>query len=250
MARCLLPEAWPRREGRHPPRWALEAEEALAARLARESGRRFFVAPAELAAAPDRFARRTVALFDAPEQVGSGGGAGAGADDLSRRLMREGRVLASLLAGPAARDFHGRRPGKAAKAALNTQARLFTGDRAAEARARGGKAGLWGEGFAPLQAEAAGEYTARWRGFAVLQGRAVSWEEGGSYGWLRFGERRTGCTLAVADGLFPSLEALGRDPAGLVGQALELRGWLEWRGGPYVALAGPHRLSPPMDAPG
>ena len=229
-ARRLLPEAWPRYDDQPAAPWGAAVEAAVSARL---EGVRVRLAEREWReVAEDRFGHRALSFMEADADI-----------EINRLLIAEGLAVAS------ARDagFRGARSGRLRDEEarlLREDAGVFARDFAAEEEARAMRRGVWGNGLRVLMPETASGYTARWRGFGIIRGVPLSHQERSTLDWLNFGhDPRTDFTLAIPRILRTRVEELlGEEISGFPGRGLEMRGWVEWRGGPYVVLSAPHRL--------
>lgn len=114
---------------------------------------------------------------------------------------------------------------------------------AAEDAARTARRGLWGWGLR-IFATADAEHVPR--GFVLLSGRVRRVALSRSRAWLNFGEDPArDFTLALDAERVQAWQALAPQvPAleALEGQRVQVRGWMDWRGGPYIELAHVARL--------
>ena len=118
-----------------------------------------------------------------------------------------------------------------------------------EAHARQTKTGLWNTGFRILQADETATFTREKRGFAIVRGRArfydglINQDGKPRSGFLNFGSQsKRDFSVRLTRTASTNLMQTGLTPDSLLNQQLEVRGWLEWRGGPYIALTHASRL--------
>lgn len=114
----------------------------------------------------------------------------------------------------------------------------------AEARAREARRGLWAlDAHAVLSARAVGALSAAAQSYRIVEGRVVSVRRTRRSTYLNFGavwrDSLTGVVAARDRVLF---ERAGVDLEALAGRTLRLRGWLERRTGPTMALTHPEQL--------
>ena len=112
---------------------------------------------------------------------------------------------------------------------------------AAEKKARTKKVGLWA-GHIYQVAEATGtELKPGW--FQLVQGQVVSTAKVRKTIYLNFGENwRDDFTIQLNTHVEKQLQAQGITPLSLEGSDIEVRGWVEWSGGPKIILTHPNQL--------
>ncbi|MGR4001272.1 MAG: hypothetical protein OD811_05750 [Alphaproteobacteria bacterium] len=229
-ARCLLPEAWPRYSNLPPLPWQEKANTDLISRLEGQYVRLSSREWQEVS--PDRFGHRVLTLEEANTDI-----------ELNRTLIKEGLVVASAR-DAAWRNAHTGHLRNNETRLLLEDARVFALDYAAEDAAHSAKRGLWSAGWKHLSAQSASQYTKYYRGFVIVRGTPLSHQETNTLNWLNFGHNpKRDFTLAIPRALRSRLIQLHKiEISELPGHTLEMRGWLEWRGGPYINLSAPHRL--------
>lgn len=115
---------------------------------------------------------------------------------------------------------------------------------AAEARARAGKLGLWGDPYYETKQadEPAAVLAARGR-FAVVEGKVVSVRESGGTIYVNFGRRWSeDFTVTVSKRNERNFAAAGMAPKTLAGHRVRVRGWVEERGGPWIEATSPTQI--------
>ena len=149
--------------------------------------------------------------------------------DLTQELLRAGILLASP---------------EAEATVLQVRQDLHS-----EAQARKVRLGIWGAGYQVWTAADTPDFTRSRRGFAVVVGQVASYQglinkEGKPRsGFLNFGTRpKRDFSVRLSRKIMTRLMQEGIHPDDWLTQTLEVRGWLEWRGGPYMALANAWRL--------
>ena len=115
---------------------------------------------------------------------------------------------------------------------------------AAEARARAAGRGLWADpNFAPLPAENPPRLAAEIGQFALVEGKVLSVRESGATIYVNFGRRWTrDFTVTILKRQQRNFAAAGFEPKGLEGRRIRVRGWIERRGGPIVAVDAPEQI--------
>jgi endonuclease YncB( thermonuclease family) len=116
--------------------------------------------------------------------------------------------------------------------------------RDAEQAARTRKLGLWGEPYAVLKdASDPADILADQGRFAVVRGRVASVRESTGIVYINFGQRWsdqfTATLLKRNEGSFAGA---GVTPKSLTGRTIEVRGWIEERGGPAVEVTQPGQI--------
>ena len=183
--------------------------------------------------------------------------AAAAARHALERLAR-GKTL-TLWHGGLAEDRHGRvfahsRTAEGAWLADELlrlgHARVFTqaedADRAAEmlkleAEARAARRGLWAlAAFAVRSDEEAGRFT---DSFQIVEGRVLKAAAAREFFYLNFGrDFRRDFTVGLDRAALRAFRRAGLDPASLEGKRIRIRGWVVWRGGPYVGATHPEQV--------
>jgi hypothetical protein len=116
--------------------------------------------------------------------------------------------------------------------------------RNAEREARAGGLGLWGDPYHVLKLSAnAGDVLAEQGRFGLVRGKVTSVRESGGLVYLNFGQRwpeRFTVTLHKrSEGMFAGA---GLTPKALTGRNIEVRGWIEERGGPAIEVTRPEQI--------
>lgn len=195
-------------DGREIRLAAVEAEaahrgEAIAAMSLRALGRRITLHGAD--DAPDRYGRQPAFVFVEGE-----------ARSLQDELLEAGQLLVGV--GIAATDC---------------RAELL----AAEAAARDARRGLWAVGAALKNAENVDDVLSRVGRFSVIEGRILSVREAGGTIFLNFGRRWTrDFAVTISRRILGSFEAAGISPKSLENKRIRVRGWVERRSGPQIAV--------------
>ena len=160
--------------------------------------------------------------------------------DLTQSLLAAG----SLIAAPTDRQENDPLSTSEKQTEINAD---FT----SEAQGRNTQAGLWGAGFRILSADETADFTQDKRGFVIVRGTVYSYDglirthgkaqnnfqSNFQSGFLNFGSRpKRDFSVRLTTKAAKHLAQVIQTPNQLQGQTLEVRGWLEWRGGPYIAL--------------
>jgi endonuclease YncB( thermonuclease family) len=116
--------------------------------------------------------------------------------------------------------------------------------RNAEREARSGGLGLWGDPYHVVKAAAdPSDVLAEQGRFVLVQGRVMSVREGGGILYVNFGQRwseqLTVTILKRSEGIFAGA---GLAPKVLPGRYIEVRGWVEERGGPAIEVMRPEQI--------
>jgi endonuclease YncB( thermonuclease family) len=116
--------------------------------------------------------------------------------------------------------------------------------RAAERGARAAKLGLWGDPYYVLKrAEDIADVLAEQGRFAVVGGRVASVRESGGVVYVNFGRRWSqDFTVTILKRNERMFTGAGLTPKGLAGRQVEVRGWIEERGGPAIEAARPEQI--------
>lgn len=129
-------------------------------------------------------------------------------------------------------------------------ARVFTqagaAERAAEmlkleAEARVAKRGLWAlANYAVRGDEEAGRFT---ESFQLVEGRVLKAASARELYYLNFGrDFRRDFTIGLDRAALRAFRRAGLDPAALEGKRVRVRGWVLWRGGPYIGATHPEQV--------
>jgi endonuclease YncB( thermonuclease family) len=116
--------------------------------------------------------------------------------------------------------------------------------RNAERDARSSRLGVWGEPFSALKvaADPADVLVEQGR-FALVRGKVMSVHESGGVVYVNFGQRWseqfTVTVLKRNEGIFTGA---GLNPKTLAGHNIEVRGWVEERGGPAIEVSRPEQI--------
>jgi endonuclease YncB( thermonuclease family) len=161
----------------------------------------------------DRYGRLTAWVFINPS---SGGGL------VQRELVAAGHVLVSPI------------PASPCRAYLQ----------AAEHEARSRGFGLWGEPYSVVKkADDPADVLADQGRFAVVEGNVRSVRESAGIIYINFGQHRsdrfTATLLKRNEGAFTGA---GVTPKALAGRTIDVRGWIEERGGPAVEVTRPEQI--------
>jgi len=116
--------------------------------------------------------------------------------------------------------------------------------RNAERDARDGGLGLWGDPYYVVKAAAdPADVLAEQGRFALVRGKVVSVRESGGILYVNFGQRWseqfTVTILKRNEGIFAGA---GLTPKALAGRSIEVRGWVEERGGPVIEVIRPEQI--------
>jgi endonuclease YncB( thermonuclease family) len=161
---------------------------------------------------------------------------------------RYGRLIAyAFVAGPAG-DTLVQRELVAAGQAVVSPVALAAGCRAqlrdAERAARTAKLGLWGEPYAIVKpADDAADVLAEQGRFAVVSGRVLTVRESGGMVYVNFGSRWSqDFTVSILKRNERIFASAGLAPRALAGHRVEVRGWIEERGGPAIEAVRPEQI--------
>ena len=113
-----------------------------------------------------------------------------------------------------------------------------------EKAARTARRGLWADpNFAPLSAENLARLAAERGRFALVEGKVLSVRESGATIYVNFGRRWTrDFTAVIPRRLRRPFAAAGVEPKQLEGHRIRVRGWIERRGGPVIAIETPEQI--------
>ncbi|TAK47478.1 MAG: thermonuclease family protein [Xanthobacteraceae bacterium] len=113
----------------------------------------------------------------------------------------------------------------------------------AEKIARQAKMGLWRGGSAIKNAESPGEIVPLVGRFAIVEGRVRSVRAAGATLYVNFGRRWiAGFAVPVSRRTMGILEAAGLRPRTWEKRRIRVRGWVELRGGPRIAVTRPEQV--------
>ncbi|MBR0931994.1 thermonuclease family protein [Bradyrhizobium jicamae] len=108
---------------------------------------------------------------------------------------------------------------------------------AAEAEARQARSGTWAASTVIKNAESPGDILAGIGRFTVVEGRVLSVRQAGATTYLNFGRNWTQDFAAtISRRIVPAFEAAGLGPKSLENRRIRVRGWVEVRRGPRIAL--------------
>jgi micrococcal nuclease len=115
---------------------------------------------------------------------------------------------------------------------------------AAETRARAGGLGIWGDSYYRVQrADRPADLLALAGRYELVEGRVLQAEKLGGQVFLNFGRYYKEDFTAVIDARALSMFAdLGLDPVKLGGALVRVRGWIDDRDGPRLAVTHPEQL--------
>jgi micrococcal nuclease len=116
--------------------------------------------------------------------------------------------------------------------------------RGVERRARANGLGLWGDPyFVMKEAQYPDDVLTELGRFALVSGKVISVNESGGLVYLNFGRRWTeSFTVTVAKRNQRAFTAAGLDPKKLTGRQIEVRGFIEERGGPAIEALRPEQI--------
>jgi micrococcal nuclease len=116
--------------------------------------------------------------------------------------------------------------------------------RGVERRARANGLGLWGDPyFVMKEAQYPDDVLTELGRFALVSGKVISVNESGGLVYLNFGRRWTeSFTVTVAKRNQRAFTAAGLDPTKLTGRRIEVRGFIEERGGPAIEALRPEQI--------
>src|SRR5258708_7826686 len=114
----------------------------------------------------------------------------------------------------------------------------------AEREARNGGLGLWGDPYYTVRAAAdPADVLVEQGRFALVQGKVMSVRESGGIVYVNFGERWSGqCTGTILKRDERIFAGAGLTPKALAGRSIEVRGWVEERGGPAIEVSRPEQI--------
>ena len=115
---------------------------------------------------------------------------------------------------------------------------------AAERHARAGKLGLWADPrYQSKRAENPAEILAERGRFTLVEGKVVSVRESGATIYLNFGRRwREAFAVTIAKRNERRFLAAGIAPKSLQDRRVQVRGWIEERGGPRIEAMRPEQI--------
>ena len=116
--------------------------------------------------------------------------------------------------------------------------------RASERAARSAALGLWADpDYSVQRAEKPAEIATRRGRFTVIEGDVVSVRESGGTTYVNFGRRWSeSFTAVILKRNAAALLAAGLDPKRLKGRRVEVRGFVELRGGPRIEVTRPEQV--------
>jgi endonuclease YncB( thermonuclease family) len=194
-----------------PPERAQAGEAARAALVALVAGKSLVLK--HLTPATDRYGRRVAFAFVA-----------GGERSLQADLLAQGWARAAVNgeAGPCAAE-------------LST----------AERQARGAKLGLWSDPYYVVrQAEHPAEVSAERGRFTLVKGKVVSVRESGGTIYVNFGRRWSeDFTVTILKRNERLFNTAGLEPKSLRGRIVEVRGYVEERGGPWIEAVRPEQIT-------
>lgn len=129
-----------------------------------------------------------------------------------------------------------------APTALAAGCRTYLRD--AERVARAAKLGLWGDPYYVVrQADNTADILAEQGRFAVVGGKVASVRESGGIVYVNFGRRWSqDFTVTILKRNERLFTGAGLAPKALAGRQVEVRGWIEERGGPAIEVARPEQI--------
>jgi hypothetical protein len=134
--------------------------------------------------------------------------------------------------------------GYALVAAGGDNATCATFLRGVERRARADGLGLWGDPYFVMKdAQYPDDILTELGRFALVSGKVISVNESGALVYINFGRRWTeSFTVTVAKRNQRAFAAAGLDPKKLAGRQIEVRGFIEERGGPAIEASRPEQI--------
>jgi endonuclease YncB( thermonuclease family) len=161
---------------------------------------------------------------------------GDAAEDRHGRLFAHARTADGLwLADELLRLGHARvftLPGAAGRAAEMLKL---------EGEARAARRGLWGlEAYAVRGDEEAARFT---DSFQIVEGRVLEAAQAREILYLNFGrDFRRDFTIGLDRAALRAFRRAGLDPRAFAGKRVRVRGWVLWRGGPYIGATHPEQI--------
>ena len=115
---------------------------------------------------------------------------------------------------------------------------------AAERAARRARLGLWADpDYSLKRAETPAAVLAEKGRFTLVQGKVVSVRESGGTIYVNFGRRWSeDFTVTISKRNERMFAAAGLEPKKLAGRLVEVRGWIEERGGPWIEATRPEQI--------
>lgn len=116
--------------------------------------------------------------------------------------------------------------------------------RGAERAARAAKLGLWGDPYYVVrQADNIADVLGEQGRFALVEGRVASVRESGGIVYVNFGRRWSqDFTVTILKRNERMFASAGLTPKALAGRRVEVRGWIEERGGPAIEVVRPEQI--------
>jgi micrococcal nuclease len=116
--------------------------------------------------------------------------------------------------------------------------------RGVERKARAAMLGLWGDPYYLMkEAQYPDDVMTELGRFALVGGKVISVRESGGMLYLNFGRRWTeDFSVAILKRNQRAFVAAGVDPKNLAGRYVEVRGWIEQRGGPAIEAVRPEQI--------
>ena len=116
--------------------------------------------------------------------------------------------------------------------------------RNAERDARNGGLGLWGDPYYAVKAaDDPADVLAEQGRFALVQGKVMSVRESGGIVYVNFGQRWSEqFTVTILKRNERIFTGAGLTPKALAGRSIEVRGWVEERGGPAIEVSRPEQI--------
>jgi endonuclease YncB( thermonuclease family) len=159
---------------------------------------------------------------------------------------RYGRLVAFAFVGDAQRSVQQAllEEGRARVSARVGDKACADGLLSAERAARAAGRGLWTDpNFAPLSAENLSRLETARGQFALVEDKVLSVRESGATIYVNFGRRRTrDFTVTILRRLGKAFTTAGVEPKKLEGRRIQVRGWIEQRGGPIITAEAPEQI--------
>jgi hypothetical protein len=111
--------------------------------------------------------------------------------------------------------------------------------------AREASAGLWSNAaYATRRAYRTRDLLRQRNTYQIVEGRVVGVAATKSHTYVNFGKNwRTDFTAGVAKKIIDENPALAETLPALVGQKVGVRGWIEYRNGPFIAIEDPSQIA-------
>ncbi len=117
--------------------------------------------------------------------------------------------------------------------------------------AREARVGIWSDAvYAPRSASAPGALLRQRNSFQIVTGRIAHVAPTKSRTYLNFGsDWHSDFTAGISAGVLRAHPEWAQTLAGLEGRRVEVRGWIEYRNGPYIAVEDVNQIEPVDETP-